>query len=73
MTDPDQGYVDTLTNQLCCRHASLLVTAENDLAVLRARIALTTAFIHDPAHAHDARTALAQALGLPAPTPETIT
>ncbi|MFF9003727.1 hypothetical protein ACF1GW_39180 [Streptomyces achromogenes] len=57
MADPDQTYVDALANQLCCRHASLL----------------TTAFIHDPAHAHAARTALAQALGLPEPTPEATT
>jgi hypothetical protein len=73
VADPDQTYVDTLAGQLCCRHASLLATAENDLAVLRARIALTIAFIHDSAHAHAARTALAQALGLPEPAPETIT
>lgn len=68
MADTDQTYVDTLTSQLCCRHASLLATSEDDLAVLRARIALTAAFIHDPAVDRDARIALAQRLGLPEPT-----
>jgi hypothetical protein len=67
MPDTDQAYEDTLVNQLCCRHAPLLATAENDLAVLRARIALAVAWIHDPAVDRDARTALAQRLGLPGP------
>jgi hypothetical protein len=42
----DPAYVATLADQLCCRHASLLTTTENDLAVLRARTALTTETIH---------------------------
>jgi hypothetical protein len=70
MRDTDQAYEDTLVNQLGCRHASLLATAENDLAVLRSRIALTVAFIHDPTIDRDARTALAQRLQLPEPGPE---
>jgi hypothetical protein len=70
MTTPDPTYVKELANQLCCRHASLLATAENDTAVLRGRIALTVAFIHNPAYDRDTRTALAQALGLPEPSPE---
>jgi hypothetical protein len=70
MTDTDQAYADTLADQLCCRHAPLLATAEDDLAVLRWRIALTVAFIHDPAHNRDARIALARHLELPEPTPE---
>ncbi|QLJ06790.1 hypothetical protein HZZ00_37820 (plasmid) [Streptomyces sp. NEAU-sy36] len=76
MPDTEQPYVDTLANQLHTRHPDLLATAENDLAVLRTRIALTVAFIHDPTYDHNARTALAQRLGLPGPahpktTPET--
>lgn len=70
MADTGQAYEDTLVDQLCCRHAPLLATAENDLAVLRTRIALTVAYIHDPAVDRDARIALAQRLGLPEPTPE---
>lgn len=66
----DQAYVNVLAGQLCCRHASLLATAENDTAVLRGRLAIAVAFIHDPALDRDARIALAQRLGLPEPTPE---
>ena len=67
MADTDEADVDTLAGQLCTRHTALLATAESDLAVLRARIALTVAFIHDPAVDRDARIALAQRLGLPEP------
>lgn len=69
MPENDQAYVDTLAGQLCTRHTALLATAESDLAVLRSQIALTVAFIHDPAYDRDARIALAQRLGLPEPTP----
>lgn len=65
----DQGYVDQLATELCTRHPDL-VSAENDLAVLRGRIAIVATFIHDPAYDDTARRALAQALGLPEPTPE---
>ena len=67
--DTDPTYVDALAGQLCTRHTALLATAENDLAVLRARIALAVAFIHDPAVDRDARIALAQRLSLPEPSP----
>ncbi|MGV9278121.1 hypothetical protein [Streptomyces griseosporeus] len=67
MADTDQAYIDELASQLCARHKDLLATAENDLAILRTKIALTVAFIHDPTHDRDARTALAQALELPEP------
>ncbi|MFF8910574.1 hypothetical protein [Streptomyces olivaceoviridis] len=70
MADHDQGYIEALADQLCCRHAPLLATAENDLAILRSRIALTVAYIHDPAVNRDARINLAQRLGLPKPSPE---
>lgn len=63
----DSDYVDTLAGQLCTRHTSLLATAENDLAVLRARLALVTTWIHNPAYDTTARAALAHALGLPEP------
>lgn len=65
--EPGPAYVDKLTEQLCCRHAGLLSTAEDDNAVLRGRLALAVAFIHDPAFDRDARIALAQRLGLPEP------
>ncbi|MFD7995574.1 hypothetical protein [Streptomyces mexicanus] len=64
----DQGYVDTLAGQLCTRHTALLATAENDLAVLRGRIAIVAAWIHNDAFDDTARRALAQALGLPEPS-----
>ncbi|GAA3807836.1 hypothetical protein ACFQ0G_53775 [Streptomyces chiangmaiensis] len=70
MAEPDQAYVTGLATQLEGRHASLLATAENDLAILRGRLALTVAFIHDPTHDHAARTALAKRLGLPEPAQE---
>ena len=71
--EPDQAYVDTLASQLCTRHTALLATAENDLAVLRSRIALVVGWIHDPAYDREARVALAQRLGLHEPTPEKTT
>lgn len=70
MPDIQQSYVDKLAGQLSTRHTKLLATAENDLAVLRARIALTVAFIHDPAYDREARSALAKRLGLPEPSPQ---
>lgn len=63
-----EAYAATLAGQLCTRHTALLATAEDDLAVLRARIALVATFIHNPDHCHNARTALAQTLGLPTPS-----
>ncbi len=65
MADP--GYENTLTGELCTRHTALLATAENDLALLRARLALVAAWIHNPAYDTTARTALARDLGLPEP------
>lgn len=67
MTAHDPDYVDSLATELCRRHTELLATAENELAILRTRIALTVAFIHDPTHDRDARTALAKRLELPEP------
>lgn len=70
MTTNAERYAANLAAQLTERHPSLLATAENDLAVLRGRLAIVTAFIHNPAHDNTARRALAQALNLPEPTPE---
>ncbi|MGW3383290.1 hypothetical protein ACWDCO_24280 [Streptomyces albogriseolus] len=67
MADHDPAYVDTLARELCTHHSDLL-SAENDLALLRGRIAIVTTFIHNPAYDDTARRALAQALGLPEPT-----
>ncbi|MGW8702856.1 hypothetical protein ACWGOK_39125 [Streptomyces eurythermus] len=50
--------------------AIALRAAEDELAKLRRLLALTVAFIHDPAHDRDARTALARRLGLPEPRPQ---
>ncbi|MDR3083695.1 MAG: hypothetical protein LBV60_22730 [Streptomyces sp.] len=69
MRKPDTAYINGLAQQLGCRHASLLATAEDDLATLRARIAIVTTFIHDPAWDDTARRTLARRLGLPEPTP----
>lgn len=67
MPEHTPGYVDTLVGQLA-RRPDALDAAEDDLALLRARLAIVTRFIHNPLHDHTAR---AQALHLPEPTPET--
>jgi hypothetical protein len=67
VTASDTGYVDGLAAQLTQRHPDLLARAENDLAILRARLAIVTAWIHDQAYDDTARRALAQALSLPEP------
>lgn len=61
------GYINNLATQLGDRHASLLATAEDDIALLRARIAIVTRFIQNPAHDRAAREALARDLAFPAP------
>jgi len=67
MPKPDTGYEATLATQLCERHPALLATLEDDIAMLRARIAVVTRFIHNPTYDDTARRALAQALQLPEP------
>ncbi|MEV5451645.1 hypothetical protein [Streptomyces sp. NPDC052535] len=64
---PDQGYVDQLADELQHRHPDL-VSAENDLAIHRQRLATVVRFIHNPAIAHDIRAGLARDLQLPEPT-----
>ena len=66
MTTSDAAYVDILAGQLHQTYPDLL-TAENDLALLRARLSIVTTFIHNPAYDDTARHALAQALNLPTP------
>ncbi|MFF6866712.1 hypothetical protein [Streptomyces ardesiacus] len=63
----DQTYVDQLATELQHRHPDL-VSAENDLAVHRRRLAIVVRFIHNPAIAHDIRAGLARDLQLPEPT-----
>jgi hypothetical protein len=70
MAEHTPGYEAALAGQLLERQPALLATAENDLAILRARLAIVAAFIHNPAFDDTARRALAQALQLPEPTPE---
>ena len=72
MADHAPGYVTDLAGQLQQRHPDLL-SAENDLALLRGRLAIVTTWIHNPTYDDTARRALAQALGLPEPTPPTAT
>lgn len=64
---PEQTYVDQLAGELAERHPNLL-SAEQDLAILRGRLAIVTRFIHNPIHDRAAREALARDLQLPAPT-----
>ncbi|MFJ3699572.1 hypothetical protein ACIPW9_36525 [Streptomyces sp. NPDC090052] len=60
------AYIDRLATELGDR-PNLLRLAEDDLALLRGRLALVTAWIHNPAYDDTARRALAQALNLPEP------
>lgn len=70
MPDTQQSYVDKLTTQLCCRHAPLLATAEDDNAVLRSRLALAVPCLHNSAYDYNTRRAIARAIGVPEPAPE---
>jgi hypothetical protein len=67
----DTAYIDRLATELETRPAllrpALLRAAEDDLALLRARLALVAAWIHNPVYDDTARRALAQALNLPEP------
>jgi hypothetical protein len=49
--------------------AEALRTAENELQKLRALVAAFVAVIHNPVYDFDTRRAIAQALGLPEPSP----
>jgi hypothetical protein len=71
MPDHAQDYVASLAAELRNRHPALQpTTVEDDLALLRARLAIVARFIHDPLHDRAAREALARDLQLPAPAPE---
>jgi hypothetical protein len=69
MAKHSAAYVDQLAGELRTRHPNLLA-AENDLAILRGRLAIVATFIHNPVYDDTARRALAQALQLPEPAPE---
>ncbi|KPC67998.1 hypothetical protein ADL27_57595 [Streptomyces sp. NRRL F-6602] len=65
---PDQdAYVTELADQLRHQHPDL-ISAENDLATHRHRLALVVRFIHNEAIAHDIRLGLARDLNLPEPS-----
>lgn len=70
MAEHTPDYVATLAGQLQARHPDILARAENDLAILRARLALVARWINNPANDRDARRSLAQTIGLPEPAPE---
>ncbi|AKZ60767.1 hypothetical protein SAM23877_p058 (plasmid) [Streptomyces ambofaciens ATCC 23877] len=63
----DQAYVTELADELHHRHPDL-VSAENDLAGHRRRLAIVVRFLHNEAIAHDIRLNLARDLHLPEPT-----
>lgn len=63
-----EAYVEQLAAELQQRHPDLLA-AEQDLAILRGRLAIVATFINNPAYDDTARRALAQDLNLPAPEP----
>jgi hypothetical protein len=63
----DAPYVAQLADELYQRYPDLL-TAEKDLALLRGRLAIVAAWIHNDAWDDTARRHLAQALGLPEPS-----
>ncbi|MGW2384347.1 hypothetical protein [Streptomyces sp. NPDC001658] len=65
---PDQtAYVDQLATELRTQRPDLIRAAEDELQRLRLALGTVAAFINNPDHDHTARTALAQALNLPAP------
>lgn len=70
MAEHAPAYVAELAAELYQQYPDLL-TAEKDLAVLRARFAIVATWIQDIAYDDTARRALAQALQLPDPAPET--
>ncbi|MFF1444186.1 hypothetical protein [Streptomyces sp. NPDC058295] len=65
----DTAYTTHLATQLYQRYPDLL-TAETDLAILRARLSIVTTFIQNPIYDATTRNALAKALNLPTPAQE---
>ncbi|MEU5322929.1 hypothetical protein AB0G67_40195 [Streptomyces sp. NPDC021056] len=63
-------YVDELATQLRTERPDVLRAAEDELQRLRRLFGAVTRYIHNPAHDHTARAALARDLGLPAPIRE---
>ncbi|WP_185832765.1 hypothetical protein [Streptomyces sp. WAC 04229] len=65
---PDQAAYETvLADQLATRHPDL-ISAENDLAAHRQRLATVVRFLNNEAIALDIRVGLARDLHLPEPT-----
>jgi hypothetical protein len=64
---PEPAYIAGLATSLRIHHPEALQAAEDELAQTRHLRALVAAWINDNTHDHAARTALAQALGLPEP------
>lgn len=63
------AYEALLVGQLRSERPDLLRAAEDELQRLRGVLSTVARFINNPDYDHTARTALAQALGLPAPGP----
>lgn len=66
---PEQTYVEQLAAELRTRRPDVMRAAEDELKRLRLQLSTVAHFINNPTHDHAARTALAKALGLPAPGP----
>ena len=66
MAEHTPGYAATLAHQLA-RRPDALDAAEDDLAILRGRIAIVTRFLHNPNIPLDIRRTLARDLQLPTP------
>lgn len=63
------AYEALLVGQLRSERPDLLQAAEDELQRLRGLFATVARHINNPAYDHDARAALAKALGLPEPAP----
>lgn len=71
MAEYPAGYVADLATELLQTRPDVLRAAEDELQRLRLTLATIAAFINNPAYDTTARHALALALHLPDPAPET--
>lgn len=67
MDEDTDGYVATLADELRATRPDLVRAAEDELQRLRLKFGVVARFINNPAYDLTARTALAEALKLPAP------